>query len=136
MKKIFLLSFLMFSLFSCNISDDNNPNFYYEALPIESVVIPETFQFGETYEILLTYIKPTDCHVYNNLFYESDLNQRDIAIVTAVFPDNGCNDLNEEEEVSFNFKVTNTGTYTFRFWQGNDESGLDTYLIVEVPVEE
>ncbi|WP_298901045.1 hypothetical protein [uncultured Psychroserpens sp.] len=136
MKKIILLSFLMFSLFSCEISDDN-PNFYYEALPVESVDMPETFQFGETYEILLTYIKPTDCHVYNNLFYESDLNQRDIAIVTAVFPDNGCTELNEEEEVSFNFKVTNTGIYTFRFWQGEDSSsGLDTYLIVEVPVEE
>ena len=135
MKKIILLSVLVLTLVSCNIRD-NNPNFYYEALPVESVEIPDTFQLGETYEIVLTYIKPTDCHIYNNLLYESDLNQRDIAIVTAVFPDGGCVDIFEEEDITFNFKVINSGTYTFRFWQGPDENGTDTYLIVEVPVED
>ncbi|MEH6536939.1 MAG: hypothetical protein V7719_11130 [Psychroserpens sp.] len=135
MKKIIFLSFLVVSLFSCNISDDA-PNFFYEAQPVVSVVIPDSFQLGETYEITLTYIKPSGCHVFNNLLYESDLNQRDIAVVTAVFPDQGCNEVPEEEEVNFNFKVNNTGSYIFRFWQGPDENGVDTYLVIEVPVED
>lgn len=134
MKKIIFLSFLMVSLFSCKISDDT-PNFFYEAQPVVSVDLPESFQFGETHEITMTYIKPSGCHVYNNLLYEVDINQRDIAIVTVVFPDEECEEIAEEEEVTFNFKVNNTGTYTFRFWQGPDENGVDTYLVVEVPVE-
>lgn len=134
MKKIFLLSFLVCSLFSCNISDDNQ-NFYYEALPIESVTIPDTFQLGEIHEISLTYIKPTGCYVFNNLLYEIDLNQRDVAVIAAVFPDEVCNDTPIEEEFTFNFKVTSADSYTFRFWTGPDENGVDTYLIVEVPVE-
>lgn len=135
MKKIILISFLMCSLLSCKINDDN-PNFFYEVLAIENVTIPDTFQFGEIYEITLSYTKPSDCYIFNNLLYESNLNQRDIAVIAAVFPDENCNETPIEEEFTFNFKVTSNDTYTFRFWTGLDENDMDTYLIVEVPVED
>ncbi|MBR9913492.1 MAG: hypothetical protein GYB32_01490 [Algicola sp.] len=135
MKKIFIISFLLFSLFSCSVGDDT-PNFYYEILPVESVDIPDEFQFGSVHEISLTYYKPTDCHVFNNFFYETDLNQRTVAVVTSVYTNQNCNDVNNLEEVSFNFEVNSFEPYTFRFWQGTDENGNDTYYIVEVPVVE
>lgn len=134
MKKIFVLIFLMFSLFSCSVEDDS-PSFYYEVLPIESVDIPESFQFGSVHEIKLTYFRPTGCHVFNNFFYETDLNQRTVAIITTVSPNSNCNQEAVLEEVSFNFEVNSDGPYTFRFWLGEDENGNDTYYIVEVPVE-
>ncbi|MCK8482207.1 hypothetical protein [Psychroserpens algicola] len=135
MKKIFLLSFLMLSLFSCSV-EDSAPNFYYEVLPIESVDIPDSFEFGNVHEIKLTYFRPSGCHVFNNFFYETDLNQRTVAIITTVLPDTDCNQEAVLEEVAFNFEVNSTGPYTFRFWLGVDENGNDTYYIVEVPVDD
>ncbi|WP_460220483.1 hypothetical protein [Psychroserpens sp. MEBiC05023] len=134
MKKIFLLSFLMFSLFSCSV-EDSAPNFYFEVLPIENVDIDESFQFGTIHEIKLQYFRPTGCHVFNNFFYETDLNQRTVAIITTVNPSSDCSQEAVLEEVSFNFEVNSEGPYTFRFWLGEDENGIDTYHIVEVPVE-
>ncbi|SDR76780.1 hypothetical protein SAMN04515667_0601 [Formosa sp. Hel1_31_208] len=138
MKKIFLVCFLTFSLLSCSV-DDETPNFYYEILPIETVDIPDSFVFGSVNEISVSYFRPTGCHVFNNFYYEINENERTVAVVTAVFQEQSCDTFEPESEevvVSFNFQVTSTDTYTFRFWQGEDDNGNDTYYIVEVPVTE
>lgn len=136
MRKIIALCVLIISLASCSLSDDNNSRFYYEILPIESVVIPDEFTLGETYEIKVSYLRPSSCHIFNDFYYQSNLNQRTIAIVTTVYEDVSCAQVEELVEVSFNFIVNNNGTYVFKFWQGEDESGNDIYYIVEVPVVE
>ena len=134
MKKILFLIVFTLSILSCSV-DDNNPSFHYEVLPIESVTIPEEFILGETYTIYMTYIKPSGCYVYNNFYYESELNQRTIAIINTVYNNSNCQTSDVIfEEVSFNFMVNNNGTYIFKFWQGEDENGDDIYYIVEVPV--
>lgn len=135
MKKIFFLLLIAISFSSCSVDDGND--FYYEILPVESVDIPEEFVLGETYEITVTYLRPTTCHVFNNFYYESELNQRTVAIVTTVYQNNDCLPLIDEQiEASFNFIVNSNGTYVFKFWQGEDENGNDLYYIVEVPVVE
>lgn len=138
MKKLFLLGFLICFVSACSPDDGDFPTFYYETLPIESVDMPEEFAFGNTYQISMTYLKPSGCHLFNDFYYVTEFNQRTVAVITTVFPDEECEtfDNNEEEEVFFNFQVNNTETYTFRFWKGEDEGGNDTYLIVEVPVVE
>ena len=137
MKKLLLLGFLAFTILSCNVEDDNIPNFYNEILPVESVTMPEEFQLGQVHEITMTYLRPSGCHVFNDFYYLSEFNQRTIAIITSVFTDQGCEIFdNEVVEVSFNFQVNETGPYIFRFWQGEDQNGNDTYYIVEVPVVE
>ena len=135
MKKLLLLSFLICSTFSCDVGDDGTLNYYYETLPIESVNMPEEFQFGNTYEITMTYLNPSDCHLFYDFYYVSEQSQRTIAIITTVFTDLDCEiyDYNEEE-VSFNFQVTSYDSYVFKFWQGEDDNGNDTYHIIEVPV--
>jgi|UniRef100_UPI00404B7BE7 hypothetical protein len=136
MKKIIFLLLIAISFSSCSVDDDAN-NFYYEILPIESVIIPEEFELGQTYEITVTYLRPTTCHVFNNFYYESELNQRTIAVVTTVYQNNDCLVLiDEEAQATFNFMVNSNGTYVFKFWQGEDENGNDLYYIVEVPVVE
>ncbi|RIA08266.1 hypothetical protein OE09_0075 [Flavobacteriaceae bacterium MAR_2010_72] len=135
MRKFIALCVLFVSLASCSL-DDSNSNFYYEILPIESVVIPDEFTLGETYEIKVSYLRPSSCYIFNDFYYQSNLNQRTIAIVTTVYEDISCTQAVELVEVSFNFIVNNTGTYVFKFWQGEDESGNDMYYIVEVPVVE
>lgn len=135
MKKIFFLLLIAISFSSCSVDDGND--FYYEILPVESVDMPEEFVLGETYEITVTYLRPTTCHVFNNFYYESELNQRTVAIVTTVYQNNDCLPLIDEQvEATFNFMVNSNGTYVFKFWQGEDENGNDLYYIVEVPVVE
>ena len=136
MKKIFFLLLIAISVTSCSVDDDVN-DFYYEILPVESVEIPEEFVLGQTYEITVTYLRPTTCHVFNNFYYDSELNQRTVAVVTSVYQNKDCLVLIDEEvEATFNFMVNSNGTYVFKFWQGEDENGNDLYYIVEVPVVE
>jgi len=135
MKKLFLLSFLMCSLFACTPENNNDSDFYYETLPITGVTMPSEFQFGTTQAITMSYNKPTGCHVFNDFYYQSDFNQKTLAIITAVFPNQECEVFEDENEiVTFNLEINETDTYVFRFWQGTDESGTDVYYVIEVPV--
>lgn len=137
MKKIVFLLLIAISLTSCSLEDDSPNDFYYEILPVESVELPEEFVLGQTYEITVTYLRPTTCHVYNNIYYEAELNQRTVAVVTTVYQNNDCLPLIDQvAEVTFNFMVNSNGTYVFKFWQGEDENGNDLYYVVEVPVVE
>lgn len=137
MKRLFLLCVLALSFTSCSIDRDDSSDFYYEILPIESVDIPDEFTLGETYAIHLKYLRPSTCYAFNDFYYTSEANQRTVAIINTVYPNAACETLdNEMVDVSFNFIVNNTGTYVFRFWQGEDANGNDTYYIVEVPVVE
>ena len=135
MKKLLLLSFLICFAFSCSPEEDDAQEFFYETLPIESVDMPLEFQYGNTYEIRMTYLRPSGCHVFNDFYYLSEFNQRTIAIITSVFPNQNCEIFdNEEVEVTLNFRVNDIDPYVFRFWQGEDENGNDMYYVVEVPV--
>ena len=68
MKNKILSLLLLFTLLSsCSLDDDTN-DFLLEVVPIESVVVPEEFIFGDTYQITVEYSRPSDCHVFNNFF--------------------------------------------------------------------
>ncbi len=136
MKRYFLIiAILIFTLTSCS-TDDDTPSFYFEILPIESAEMPEQFVFGETYEIFIDYIRPTDCHVFNDFLYQKNGQERTVGIINTVYTDNICLVLEENVTVSFQFNVTSFETYIFKFYQGEDEEGFDQYLIIEVPVVE
>ena len=111
-------------------------------MPIASITIPEEFVFGQIYEIGVTYYRPSSCHVFNNFYYDIVQNERTIAVITTVYEDSSCvtydNQFAEENEVdvSFNFQVNSFDTYTFKFFQGQDDNENDLYYIVEVPVVE
>ena len=137
MKRLFLFCLLTFSLVSCGIDDGPTYNYNYEVLPIESVEMPTEFTLGQIYEIHVSYYRPSSCHVFYDFYYESELNQRTVAVINSVNVSQNCEVFEDElVEASFSFMVNNTGTYIFRFWQGEDENGNDTYYIIEVPVVE
>ena len=131
-KALILLAGLI--LFSCNSSDDSLYN-YQDPMLIELVDLPEEFVLNEEYEITITYLKPTTCHVFNDILYQEDNNISTVIVIGTVFQNNGnCTDLNTESQASFNFTANNIGSYIFKFWKGLDDNGEDIYLIVEVPV--
>lgn len=132
MKKLVAYYLILFFILSCSPQDDGSPDVIYEMLPVESATLPDEFLLGHTYEITLTYIRPSTCYGFNNIYYLKEANERTIAIVAyLVSGNNNCETLNEETETSFNFKATNGGSYIFKFWQGENN-----YMIVEVPVIE
>jgi len=133
MKKIFIYFLVLFT-FSCSLDSDYEETFA-EIVPVESVIMPTEFVLNEVYEISLTYLRPTTCHAFNDIYFVSESNERTVAVITTVFTSNyPCEDLYTELEASFNFKPINTGSYIFNFWQGEDDNGEDQYLIIEVPV--
>ena len=140
MKKFILLTVIFIALFtSCNISDDNTPTFYSEVLPIDSVEMPEQFVHGQTYEIAITYTRPSLCYQFYDFIYEISGHERTIAILNTVHSTNNgtsCAEDPVQVTVSLDFMVTGTETYVFKFYQGENNEGLDQYYIIEVPVVE
>ncbi|WP_248724648.1 hypothetical protein [Seonamhaeicola sp. ML3] len=134
MKRIFLFCLTLILFASCNIDDDGS-NFSYEILPVESVDIPDEFTLGEVYPITISYFRPSTCYAFNDFYYLKDLNERTVAPINVVFNRNDCEILeNELVEETLNFMVTNTGSYIFKFWQGEDNDGESQFLTIEVPV--
>lgn len=94
-------------------------------------------QVNQVYEVTMTYTRPDSCYIYSDIFYSyDDETTRTVAIICSVYDNSyGCEPLEYPEyEVSFDFHPTQVGTYTFRFWQGQDENGVDQFLILEIPV--
>ena len=134
MKKFLLLSFILVLFGSCSV-DDNDQDYSLEILPIESVDMPESFTMGEVYPITVTYLRPSNCHLFREFYYAKDNNTRTVAVIDYKFLKTDCEDLdNELVEATFNFQPTSNGSYIFKFWQGEDAEGEDQYLIIEVPV--
>lgn len=137
MKKFAILSLILLCFTSCSINDDDDVGYSFDILPVESVDIPTEFTLGETYPITVHYFKPSTCHLFNNLYYFKENNERTVAVINLDLNRNDCEDLTEElVETTFNFKVTSNGSFIFKFWQGKDENEEDEYLIIEVPVTE
>ena len=133
MRKVISLLALVFLLGACEPGNDSH--YTFELMKIESVDLPTEFTLGQTYPITVHYKLPTSCHYFNQLYYEKDLNIRTIAVETAVEERSNCvNTPNDVGEYTFNFYVTSNGSYIFRFYQGKDENGVDTFLEYEVPV--
>jgi hypothetical protein len=130
------LFLLALGLTSCSLDDSDENSFYVEFLPIESVEVPEHFVYGETYDILLTYIKPSACYVFRDFYYVVNGNERIVAIENTVYTNENCIEDPESATVSLELTVTGTETYIFKFYQGKDEYGVDQYHLVEVPIME
>ena len=133
-KLITALTVLLF--ISCSVDDEpQRPNLNLQAVPIESVTVPEYFEQGQTYQIDLNYIQPTNCYAFYDIYYAKEDNIRTIAIINTVYDSDTCEAINLEQEQSFNFIVTDEEAYIFKFWQGKDANGEAIYLTMEIQVQ-
>lgn len=132
MKKLVLLVSLLFLFNSCQL-DENI--FTVEILPVHTVEIPSEFVLGEVYQITMEYYRPSNCHSPYGVYYEKDLNTRTCAVQNLVEERGNCAPVeNILVQETFNFHVTNTGNYIFKFWTGTDDQGNDTFIIHDIPV--
>ena len=140
MKKVVLgclFCVLLFSFSSCDLNDDTQ-NFHFTTLSVVEASLPESFQLNETYTIDVTYLRPDSCTFFEgfDVAIPSET-RRNVTVIGSVFTDdNACTQLAEEVVASFEFNVIFTGTYTFRFYTGQDDSGNATFIEYTVPVVE
>ena len=135
-RVIFLLLVATFALItSCEIDDD--VNYHFEALQVKSVEMPESFDFGEIYNIKVTYFRPDNCTFFEGFdVVKEDTTTRKVVTIGTVVEDEDeeCTGEGEDLVSSFNFEVIYDEPYLFRYWTGEDESGEPTYLEISVPV--
>lgn len=138
MKRVFfLLLVTSFTLFtSCDIDDD--VNYHFEALQVKSVEMPEAFDYGEIYNIKVTYFRPNNCTFFEGFdVVKEDLTTRKVVTIGTVIEDEEeCSGSGEDLVATFNFEVLYDEPYIFRYWTGEDANGEPTYLEITVPVNE
>lgn len=136
MSKNFLIATLIIStLFSCSLDDNgNNSNLSLKTLPIKEFIVPDSFDFSESYEITVFYDLPDECHSFRNLFYQHQGTSRIVAVNSLVDDTSNCTLAIIEKEFTFIVNVTQSQDYTFKFWKGTDNNGDDIFEEVIVPV--
>lgn len=137
MKKIALFLVLMTSLLSCSVDEGDKYNYYI--LPIESYTMPATFAVGASHKIELKYQMPTACYNYGGIYYDygssSESKTRTIGIYANTKVGETCSEaLPPLSDAYFNFVPQSVGTYTFKFYKGKDDAGVDVFEDVEVVV--
>ena len=123
------------SLQGCEIESDQN--FHFVTLRILDAQVPESFELNEIYDIQVTYANPDRCTGFEGFdFFTVDETTRNIVAIGTVSADSNtaCVQIVENFEASFQFEVLYTGTYTLRFYNGDDEEGNPIYLEYEVQV--
>ncbi|WP_438962850.1 hypothetical protein [Nonlabens sp.] len=123
------------SLTSCEVSDDGL-RVSYDVVAIDSVQMPASFNFGQTYEIPVFYNKPTDCHVFEGFNISQELNIRNISTVLARLDSGGCIDGQFLEQQTLRFTAASNGSYVFRFFTGLNANNEETFLEYTVQVLE
>ena len=136
MKRLVLLFAMVVScLLVGSCSDDDDANFHFTALKALRAEIPESFELNERYQISVTYERPDNCTFFEGFDVTSpDTTIRDVVVIGSVFTDRECTMQIEEVEVNFDFIVIHDQTYTFRFYEGDDENGEHQFFEIEVPV--
>lgn len=130
---------LMIATFtSCSLDNDQNTQILTEVMPIESVDMPDQFIRGQDHEISITYTKPNSCYQFYDVTYIVSGSDRIVTVLNSVYSYDEANCTGEPEQVtaSLIFTPTSSETHIFKFYQGENDQGIDQYHLVEVPVLE
>lgn len=134
MKRIVFLILIAFAVNSCSLNDEPDRDFVL--LPIEEVIVPDNYTVGNISTFKLKYRRATQCHIFDGFYYDIDEMTRTVAIQAVKLNQSNCpEDTENLYEVPLEFKPMVAGTYTFKFWLGVDEEGIDQYSIFDVEVQ-
>lgn len=134
MKKLLFFFLLAITVVSCSVSDDSGAQEFM--LPVEDATVPETLILGQNASIQVKYRRPTDCHIFNGFYIDSDGFTQTVSVRALKFSEENCmDDTANLYEAPLNFIPGVAGTYHFRFWTGNDTNGAPIFLEFESVVE-
>lgn len=131
----FMSIFIMLVVFSSCNDDDDSHDYHYEYVNVTSVELPDEFTHGRTYRINVTIELPSSCYYfYNQYEYKYEGTSRLIYPISHVDDYEICTPNVTTTTFSIPVEVLQKEPYIFKFYQGEDEDGQDTFLTVEVPV--
>ncbi len=141
MKNSFKLIITLFAIsiftFSC-LDDNDNENYVrnLKGIAIDSVKIPQDIMSVYTTQTIQTYTTyPTPCEGFYDYDYVIDGNYRYVTTI-AYQTEGNCSAQTYVGRNMFNFRPLNTGTFTFKFWNGTDSQGNDLYITKQIVVEQ
>lgn len=114
---------------------DNEDEYTLAIIPFESIDFPESFQYGESYEIPYTYFRTSTCQGHDGIIYSKHGNTRVLHIQNIVYKNNCIALNNQVYEGAFTIEVQEESHYLFKYYIGKDEDGSSMYQEVLVPVE-
>ena len=135
-RVIFWVVFVL-SVQGCAI--DSEQNFHFVTLRIVDAEVPETFDLNGVYDIQVTYARPNGCTFFEGFdVFPVENTIRNIVAIGSEFDDGetACTQAVENVVADFRFEVLYEGTYTFRFYNGDDAEGNPIYLEYDVQVNE
>ncbi|MFI1743095.1 hypothetical protein [Thalassobellus sediminis] len=126
---------LSISVLSCSSDNDNDHDYHFEFSSVIRAELPEEFNYGSSYLVNVTISLPNSCYFYYDQFdYIYDGPTRLIYPIVHVDDGIGCNEAITETTFSIPVRALQKETYVFKFYQGKDSDGKDTFLTIEVPV--
>lgn len=130
-----LITVITFAFLGSCSFDDDDPNFRFETLRIISAELPDSFTLNETFQIEITYVKPSGCINFEGFDVTNiELTTREVVAVGTARTDLTCIGTIIEETSIINFIVLYDEPYIFRFWQGEGTDGEGEFLEIQVPV--
>lgn len=127
MKRLLLFILLISNLVSCSKDHDNLPNFHYELIAVDEMVIPDTVDYEEELDFTLKYTLPNGCYSYNNLIYTKQDSTRVVAIRAFVNDEINCTQATIPEEQTFKLTVSQKEDYIFKLWKSVDVDNKDIF---------
>lgn len=125
MKKLISALVLCFILASC---EPEGEGYTIEILPVAKVEMQTAFRKDSVTQIPVKYLRPSNCHFYEDFYYDKVGFSRIVAIYNSRLDRDNCQSIeNDTITVPLKFKPTELGTYTFKFWRGTTAAGVDEY---------
>jgi hypothetical protein len=127
---LFILS--SFALQSC-LDDENTQQVTYHYKGIDSIKIGEIRNAREVTEITTYFTRINACENFFDYEYRSLGNERTVTMVTYRVQES-CSDGAIADSTVLRFRPDIPGTYTFRFWTGNDENQNPIFITQEIQI--
>lgn len=142
MKKILTLVASVTILSAIFVSCDNHRDYRdngnnitsVDKLKIDSVQVNSTIMAVNTVQSIRTYSNYTSsCQGFYGYDYQKDNLTRTVTAYSYK-TNRTCNTINQEYYNQFNFQPTQSGTYTFKFYNGVDSSGNSLWITKTITV--
>lgn len=123
------------TIISC-LDDEPVSNVNYKYSEIDSIQIGEINPARSVTEIKTFFTRNNSCETFFDYDYQISGNERSVSIITADVVNNvtNCADISEGVAHTLLFKPDVSGTYTFRFWAGNDENEEPIFIVKELEI--
>jgi hypothetical protein len=133
MKNIIFLVVTSILTLSCSLPDNQTTTI--DVVPVSSVDMPTQFAKDSITKIPITYVRPTNCHVFSDFYYYVNENTRTVAIYCAKLNQSNCTENNLPSTVDLPFKPGYTGTYHFKFFKGTNQDNIDEFFEYDALVD-